>query len=232
MTSTVLLRHTPAGLYCPDGDFHIDPVSKVARAVITHGHADHARAGHGAVMATPETLAVMAVRYGTNFTARRQTLRCGETAAINGIEVRFLPAGHIFGSVQVVVSKGGVRAAASGDYKRRPDPTCPAFEPPRDVHVYVTEATFGAPVFRHPDAGEETAKLLASRAAFPERPHLVAAYSLGKAQRMIALLRAAGDGELLGLEPGAQACAGARRRRPGAGHLRPRGLGRADRDGA
>jgi putative mRNA 3-end processing factor len=86
--------------------------------------------------------------------------------------------------------------AASGDFKRRPDPTCPPYEPPR-CHVYVSEATFGVPVFRHPDPDEEIAKLLASRRAFPERPHLIAAYSLGKAQRMIALLRRAGVDETI-----------------------------------
>jgi putative mRNA 3-end processing factor len=191
-----LLRPTPAGLYCPPGDFFIDPVRAVSRAVITHGHADHARSGHEAVLATPQTLAVMATRYGERFAGRREARSCGETWANGGVSLRFLPAGHVLGSVQVVLEKDGLVAAVSGDYKRRPDPTCPPFEAPR-CHVYVTEATFGVPVFRHPDPQGEIARLLASRAAFPERPHLIAAYSLGKAQRLIALLREAGVDETI-----------------------------------
>jgi putative mRNA 3-end processing factor len=191
-----LLRPTPAGLYCPAGDFHIDPVAAVARAVITHGHADHARTGHESVLATPETLALMAARYGARFASATQAAICGESTTINGVRLRFLPAGHVLGSVQVVVEKDGCVAAASGDYKRRPDPTCPPYEAPRCA-LYVMEATFGAPVFRHPDPAAEIDKLVRSRAAFPERTHLIAAYSLGKAQRMIALLRQAGVEETI-----------------------------------
>lgn len=191
MTPRDLLRSTPAGLYCPAGDFHIDPTRKAARAVITHGHADHARAGHDAVLATPETLAVMEARYGVNFAKARQPSTYGETAVVNGVRVTLIPAGHIFGSAQVVVEKGGLVAVVAGDFKRRADPTCAPFETPR-AHVYVTEATFALPVFRHPDAEGEVAKLLASLAAFPERAHILGAYSLGKAQRMIRLLRDAG----------------------------------------
>lgn len=191
-----LLRPTPAGLYCPPGDFFIDPVRKVDRAVVTHGHADHARPGHGAVLASPETLAVMAARYGERFAGRREQATCGETWAIGDVSLRFLPAGHVLGSIQVVIEAEGLVAAVSGDYKRRPDPTCAPYETPR-CHVYVSEATFGVPVFRHPDASAEVARLLASRAAFPERPHLIAAYSLGKAQRLIALLREAGIDETI-----------------------------------
>jgi len=191
MTPSDLLHPTPAGLYCPPGDFFIDPVRQVDRAVITHGHADHARKGHGAVLATPETLAVMAVRYGENFTATRQPAAYGETTMISGVAVALIPAGHIFGSAQVVVEKDGLVIAVAGDFKRRADPTCAPFELPR-AHVYVTEATFALPVFRHPDAQAETARLLASLRDFPERAHLVGAYSLGKAQRMIKLLRDAG----------------------------------------
>jgi putative mRNA 3-end processing factor len=191
-----LLRPTPAGLYCPPGDFFIDPVRTVDRAVVTHGHADHARPGHGAVLASPETLAVMAARYGERFAGRREQATCGETWAIGGVSLRFLPAGHVLGSLQAVIEADGLVAAVSGDFKRRPDPTCAPYETPR-CHVYVSEATFGVPVFRHPDPKGEVAKLLASRAAFPERPHLIAAYSLGKAQRLIALLREAGIDETI-----------------------------------
>lgn len=208
MTPSELLRPSPAGLYCPPGDFFIDPVRAVDRAVITHGHADHARAGHRAVLATPETLGLMAARYGERFASQTQAATCGETTAINGVRVSFLPAGHVLGSAQVVIERGGLTVAASGDYKRRPDPTCPAFEPPPRCEVYVTEATFGVPVFRHPDPAGEIAKLLASRAAFPGRPHLIAAYSLGKAQRMIALLREAGVEETIYVaKPALKICA-------------------------
>ncbi len=186
-----LLCPKPAGLYCPIGDFYIDPVRPVPRAVITHGHSDHARAGHGVVAATPETLAIMAARYGEGFTTSRHPLSYGESITEDGVQVSLVPAGHVLGSAQVVVRHKGMTIVVSGDYKRRRDPTCPAFEPvPCDV--FVTEATFGLPVFRHPDASEEVAKLLASVRQFPERCHLVGAYALGKAQRIICLLREAG----------------------------------------
>ena len=186
-----LLRPTPKGLYCPPGDFYIDPVRPVARAVVTHGHADHARAGHEAVLATPETLAIMAARYGEDFTRNRQPAAYGENISINSVAVRFASAGHVLGSAQAVVEKDGVRIVASGDYKRRADPTCAPFEVvPCDV--FITEATFALPVFIHPDTDREIAKLLASVAQFPERTHIVGAYALGKAQRIIRLLRDAG----------------------------------------
>ncbi len=189
----LLLHPTPQGLYCPPGDFYLDPVrGAVDRAVVTHGHADHARAGHGAVLATPETLAIMASRYGENFTAARQPLEYGEAVEINGVTVWFSPAGHILGSAQAVVEWRGLRMVFTGDYKRRQDPTCRPFEPVPDTHVFISEATFGLPVFRHPDDRGEIRKLIASVAAFPERAHLVGVYSLGKAQRVIALLREAG----------------------------------------
>jgi putative mRNA 3-end processing factor len=191
MRPSELLQPRPEGLYCPPGDFYIDPVRAVDRAVITHGHADHARAGHHAVLATPETLAIMESRYGVNFTAQRQAARYGETTRINGVEVRFAPAGHVLGSAQAVVSHKGLRMVMSGDYKRRRDPTCVGFEPVA-CDVFISEATFALPVFRHPDDRGEIARLLHSVAQFPERAHLVGAYSLGKAQRVIALLREAG----------------------------------------
>lgn len=186
-----LLSPKPAGLYCAPGEFYIDPVRPVTRAVITHGHSDHARAGHGAVLATPETLAIMGERYGENFTGMQQPSRYGETTRIGGVDVTLRPAGHVLGSAQAVVEHKGTRIVVSGDYKRRPDPTCAPFEPVA-CDVFVSEATFALPVFRHPHDGDEIAKLLRSVALFPERTHLVGAYSLGKAQRVIALLRAAG----------------------------------------
>lgn len=186
-----LLRPTPNGLHCPPGDFTIDPVRPVPRAVITHGHGDHARPGHRAVLATRETLAIMAARYGEGFAETAQAVRYGETSSHNGVEVTLVPAGHVLGSAQIVLRWKGLTAVVSGDYKRRRDPTCGSFEPvPCDV--FVSEATFGLPVFRHPDDAGEIAKLLKSVAQFPERAHLVGAYALGKAQRLICLLREAG----------------------------------------
>ena len=186
-----LLCPRPEGLYCPPGDFYVDPARPVDRAVVTHGHSDHARAGHGAVLATPETLDIMAERYGQGFAAQVQAAPYGEPAERDGVEVTLVPAGHVLGSAQAVVRWKGLTIVGSGDYKRRRDPTCPPFEPvPCDV--FISEATFGLPVFRHPDDREEIARLLRSVAQFPERSHIVGAYALGKAQRIIRLLREAG----------------------------------------
>lgn len=186
-----LLRPTAAGLYCPPGDFYVDPVWPVDRAVITHGHADHARPGHGAVLATAQTLAIMAARYGPDFAGRAQAAAYGESTRIGEATVRLVPAGHVLGSAQAVVERGGLIMVASGDYKRRRDPTCPPFEPVR-CHVFISEATFGLPVFVHPSDKEEIGRLMHSLSQFPERAHLVGAYALGKAQRVICLLREAG----------------------------------------
>ena len=186
-----LLRNTPEGLYCPPGDFHIDPVRPVPRAIITHGHSDHARSGHGAVLATPQTLAIMAARYGADFAEKSEAASYGQRVTRNAVEVTLMPAGHVLGSAQAVLRWKGMTAVISGDYKRRRDPTCPLFEPV-PCNLFVSEATFGLPVFRFPDASDEIAKLLKSVSLFPERTHLVGAYALGKAQRIICLLREAG----------------------------------------
>jgi len=186
-----LLRPEPAGLYCPPGDFYIDPTRPVDKALITHGHSDHARAGHGAVLATEETLAIMAVRHGEHFAGTMQAADLGKPLAINGVEVTFHPAGHVLGSAQIAVKRDELTIVASGDYKRRRDPTCRGFEPVA-CNVFITEATFALPVFRHPDDRDEIARLMASVRRFPERAHLVGAYALGKAQRVMALIREAG----------------------------------------
>jgi putative mRNA 3-end processing factor len=140
-----------------------------------------------------ETLDIMRLRYGDNF-AGRTAVAYGETLKLDGVKVSLHPAGHVLGSAQIRVECGGLRVVASGDYKDVADPTCAPFElVPCDV--FITEATFGLPVFRHHDAGGEIAKLLHSVALFPERAHLVGAYTLGKAQRMMAMVRAAGHGK-------------------------------------
>jgi putative mRNA 3-end processing factor len=186
-----LLTPTPSGVCCQTGGFHIDPTRPVDKAVITHGHSDHARPGHGSVLATQETLDLMRLRYGDNFAGSTQAAKPGETMTLGGVKVTLHPAGHVLGSAQIAVECKDCRIVASGDYKDAPDPTCAPFElVPCDV--FITEATFGLPVFRHHDAEGEVGKLLHSVAVFPERAHLVGAYSLGKAQRVIALIRKAG----------------------------------------
>jgi len=191
---------TKKGLYCEPGDFYIDPTRVVSRAVITHGHADHARRGHQAVLATAETLAVMRARLGPKAVGGGQAMALGERLAIGDVDVRLVPAGHVFGSAQVVMDYRGERAVVTGDYKRRPDPTCPPFEPVT-CDLFVTEATFGLPVYRHPPADQEIRRLLESVALFVDRPHLIGAYSFGKAQRLLALLRAAGYDAPIWLHP-------------------------------
>jgi putative mRNA 3-end processing factor len=186
-----ILGLTPAGVCCKLGGFHIDPTRPVERALITHAHSDHARAGHGAVLATPETLDLMRLRYGENFAGTTQAVRYGETVTLEGVTATFHPAGHVLGSAQIAVEVGGLRIVASGDYKNVADPTCAPFELVR-CDVFITEATFALPVFRHGDPDGEIAKLLRSVAVFPDRAHLVGAYSLGKAQRLIALIRQSG----------------------------------------
>ena len=195
MTSTPAVESwlypSDAGLYCAPGQFYIDPHRAVDRAVITHGHSDHARSGHGAVLATAETIAIMKVRYGEQCGGTFQAAPPGKTQTINGVSVRLVPAGHILGSAQIVLEWAGQRAVVSGDYKRSADPTCAPFELVT-CDVFVTEATFALPVFRHEPAISETRKLLASLIAEPHRTHMIGAYGLGKCQRIIALLRASG----------------------------------------
>jgi putative mRNA 3-end processing factor len=186
-----LLTPTPSGVCCRTGGFYIDPTRPVEKAVITHGHSDHARPGHGAVLATQETLDLMRLRYGDNFAGTTQAAKPGQPMELGGVTVTFHPAGHVLGSAQVAVEYKGCRIVASGDYKEVADPTCEPFELVA-CDVFITEATFGLPVFRHGNPMAEIARLLHSAAVFPERAHLVGAYSLGKAQRVIALIREAG----------------------------------------
>src|SRR5271168_4110378 len=156
-----ILVPTPPGVCCKLGSFHIDPTRPVDRALITHAHSDHARAGHGAVLATQETLDMMRLRYGENFTGATQAIAYGETVNLGGVSVSFHPAGHVLGSAQIAVAANGLRVVASGDYKNVPDPTCAPFELVR-CDVFITEATFALPVFRHGDAEREIEKLLHS----------------------------------------------------------------------
>jgi len=176
------------GIYVEPADAWIDPSEPKPRAWVTHGHTDHARGVLGKDPATTETLAIMETRYGPQ---SGQPIAYDEMIRVGEVEVRFVPAGHVLGSAQIVMEHRGERVVVSGDYKRRPDPTCRCFVPvPCDV--FVTEATFGLPVFRHPDTGSEIDRLLHRLRADPSRCVLVGAYALGKAQRIITELRARG----------------------------------------
>ncbi|WP_166039762.1 ligase-associated DNA damage response exonuclease [Sphingosinicella sp. YJ22] len=178
----------PEGIYVAPADAWIDPSQPKGRALVTHGHGDHARGGHAEVWATPETLAIMDCRYGAQ---QGRPVAYGEVIRVGEVDVSFVPAGHVLGSAQIVLEHAGERVVVSGDYKRRPDPTCARFQPvPCDI--FITEATFGLPVFRHPATESEVDKLLARLADNPERCVLVGAYALGKAQRLIMELRARG----------------------------------------
>jgi putative mRNA 3-end processing factor len=187
------IRAEPQGIRIVPADCWIDPVHAVPTALVTHGHADHARGGHGITIATPETLAIMKLRYETEVGAR--PVAYGETVRLRGgVDATFLPAGHVLGSAQILLEHAGERVIVTGDYKRRPDPTCLPFDvTPCDI--FVTEATFALPVFKHPPVEQEIRKLLDARTANPERCVLVGAYALGKAQRVIAELRRAGYNE-------------------------------------
>ncbi|MBE0452563.1 ligase-associated DNA damage response exonuclease [Roseovarius autotrophicus] len=182
----MVLTLTPNGLYCPSGDFHIDPWRPVARALITHGHTDHARGGHGAYLATDIAGPVMRHRLGA---ITLDTIRYGEMRRIGGANVSFHPAGHVPGSAQIRVEVAGEVWVVSGDYKLEHDPLSTPFEPVR-CHHFVTECTFGLPVFDWPDP-EDVAREIngwwAANAA-EGRFSLLGAYALGKAQRVLAIL--------------------------------------------
>lgn len=188
----------PEGLYCKPAGYFIDPHKPVDRAIITHGHADHARPGNHDVIATPATLDIMALRYTDS--AWRHSISLDYNQAIclnpeapihNHVILTLIPAGHILGSAQALIEYAGSRLVVSGDYKRTPDPTCALFEPTQ-CDVFITEATFGLPVFKHPPIEQEVVKLLDSIDLFPDRCHLVGVYALGKCQRVILALRALG----------------------------------------
>ncbi len=178
------------GIRIVPADAWIDPARPVQSALVTHGHADHARGGHRRTIATHATLAIMAVRYGVTEGAHQVSY--GESVNLRGgVTATFITAGHVLGSAQILLEYAGERVVVTGDYKRRPDPTCSPFEvTPCDI--FITEATFGLPVFRHPPIAGEIGKLLDARQTFSDRSILVGAYALGKAQRVIAELRAAG----------------------------------------
>ncbi|WP_434613366.1 ligase-associated DNA damage response exonuclease [Tabrizicola sp. M-4] len=190
MALNPVLVFTDRGIFCPDGGFFIDPWRPVERALITHGHSDHARWGHGQYLATHAALPVMRHRLG-QITA--QGIGYGERLRIGGVTVSFHPAGHIPGSAQIAVEREGEVWVVSGDYKVEPDGLAEAFAPVR-CHAFISECTFGLPVFRwRPQAevmGEITRWWAANAAA--GKVSILGAYSLGKAQRLLAGVGAVG----------------------------------------
>jgi len=182
---------TDQGLYVAPGDFYIDPPKPVERAVISHGHADHARPGHGHVYATPQTADIMQIRYRESAARVWHRFEYGTWFSIGPVRVSLAPAGHVLGSAQIILEIHNLRVVYSGDYKRQLDPTCAPFHCVQ-ADVFITEATFGLPVFSMPDAREEIQHLLQSMKRQPERTHVVGVYPLGKCQRVIALARQAG----------------------------------------
>lgn len=179
-----LLEHTPRGLYCAAGDFYIDPWRPVDRAVITHAHSDHARPGHASYLAAEPARAALRTRLGA--AVQLETMPYGETRDLNGVQVSLHPAGHVLGSAQVRVEYRGEVWVVSGDYKLDPDPTCAPFEPVR-CDVFVTESTFGLPVYRWETPDRVFAKVNAWWQANADagRASVLFGYSFGKAQRVL-----------------------------------------------
>jgi putative mRNA 3-end processing factor len=181
---TPLIRPTPQGLYCEAGDFFIDPWRRVARAVITHGHSDHARPGMAAYLTPAPGLGVVRERVGHD--AAIEGLPFGQTRRIGGVELSFHPAGHLLGSGQVRVAYQGEVWVVTGDYKTQGDRSCEAFEPVRCDHL-ITESTFGLPVYRWPEPDAVFRQIndwwQANQAE--GRTSILFAYALGKAQRVL-----------------------------------------------
>ncbi|WP_439894246.1 ligase-associated DNA damage response exonuclease (plasmid) [Ralstonia sp. 25C] len=179
-----LIISTPDGLYCPPGDFYVDPWRPVNRAVITHAHSDHARPGHQHYLAAAAGAGVLRARLGD---ISLQTLPYGEPVVHHGVRVSFHPAGHVLGSAQVRLEYGGDVWVVSGDYKVEPDGTCAPFEPVR-CHTFITESTFGLPIYRWRPQAEIFAQLNAwwRDNAEAGRSSVVFCYAFGKAQRILA----------------------------------------------
>jgi putative mRNA 3-end processing factor len=182
---TPLLVPTDDGLYCPPGDFHVDPWRPVARAVITHAHSDHCRPGSQQYLVTAAGLPVYRVRLGPD--ADLRAVAYGEPVEHNGVGVSLHPAGHVLGSAQVRLEHAGEVWVVSGDYKLDADPTCEPFEPVR-CHTFVTESTFGLPIYRWPRPADVFADVNAwwRANAAAGKASLLYGYALGKAQRLLA----------------------------------------------
>jgi putative mRNA 3-end processing factor len=175
---------------------YIDPIRPVDKAIITHAHADHAKPNHNKVLATKDTINIMKIRYGENCAKKFQEIEYGKKININGIGVTLYPAGHILGSAQVLLEDKKNKVLITGDYKTISDATAQSFEL-IITETLITEATFGLPIFKHPQPEEEIEKLLGSLKLFTNKCHIVGAYALGKAQRIISLLRKKGYDDII-----------------------------------
>jgi putative mRNA 3-end processing factor len=186
MAQNPALIFTDKGIYCPAGDFYIDPWRPVARALITHGHADHARSGMGSYLATDAALPVMRHRLGA---INAEGIAYGEVQRIGEADVSFHPAGHVPGSAQIKVNVKGEVWVASGDYKIENDGFSEPFEPVK-CHHFITESTFGLPVFRWQEQARVAAELNAwwAACAAAGKTAFLGAYALGKAQRLMSML--------------------------------------------
>lgn len=183
--SSPLLRVSPKGLYCEGGDFYIDPLYPVERAVVTHAHSDHARAGSKAYLASASGAGLLRERIGSS--GSLETLTYGERKQVGEVIVSLHPAGHVLGSAQVRVERGGEVWVVSGDYKLEPDPTCAAFEPV-PCHTFITECTFGLPIFDWPGPEEVFSAIHQwwRENQAQGKTSVILAYALGKAQRLLA----------------------------------------------
>ena len=181
----IILQLTDNGLYCAGGDFYVDPWRPVDRAVVTHAHSDHACPGSRTYLTARPGEALLRARVGGE--AAIQALDYGEAVTLGGVRVSLHPAGHILGSAQVRIESGGEVWVVSGDYKLEPDPTCAAFEPVA-CDTFVTESTFGLPIYRWPPEAEVFSEIRSWWAANQQagKASLLFAYSLGKAQRVLA----------------------------------------------
>lgn len=180
--NTVITRNK-SGLYCPPGDFYIDPSRKTERAVISHAHADHAIASNTEVWCTAETMAIMKARYGDKLKSRFHVIRYHEIFKLGEVTLKFIPAGHILGSAQVVLDFNDIRYCYTGDFKIKPDESCQGFEL-TECDVLITETTFADPLYSHPDDTTEIDKLQ----FYSNHNIVIGAYSVGKAQRINKLL--------------------------------------------
>ena len=179
-----LLTETADGLYCQAGDFYVDPWRPVARAVVTHAHADHARWGCQAYLAAKSGEHIFRMRLGDQ--AEFQFVRFGEVVAINGVKVSLHPAGHMTGSAQIRIEHRGQVVVVSGDYKLQSDQTCASFEPVR-CHTFVTESTFGLPIYRWQESRQIFDQINEWWHANQQvgKASVLFGYTVGKAQRLL-----------------------------------------------
>ena len=183
-------------LYIEALNAYIDPIKPVDKAIITHAHADHAKPNHKSVLATEDTINIMKIRYGESCAKNFQIIKYGEKITINGVNITFYPAGHILGSAQILLENKKNKVLITGDYKTIKDDTAQNYELVK-TETLITEATFGLPIFKHPKPEDEIERLLTSLETFKEKCHIVGAYALGKAQRVIKLLRNKGYNEVI-----------------------------------